>query len=120
MGRCARRTSRRGPPPRRRARALPPRRAALRRPPSPFPCLKSVAPGGRGAVGSAVAECTCDEPFLALTCDEVGGCARPAGHDLAQLRADVMERDAVVGGDSRREAAVDELAVARPPHRLAV
>ena len=53
------------------------------------------------------------EPLLAVARDAVGRRAGPARHDLAQLGADVVEPDAVVRRDALREAAVDELAVAR-------
>ena len=62
---------------------------------------------------AALGELARVERLFALPRDAIGGRAGAAGDDLDQLRADVVQRDAVVGGDALREAGVDELAVAR-------
>ena len=60
------------------------------------------------------------EALLAVARDAIGRRAGPARDDLAQLGADVVEPDAVVGCDAFREPAVDKLAKARPAELLAV
>src|SRR5262249_31761687 len=60
------------------------------------------------------------DPLFACPRDAVGGGAGAAGDDLAQLGADEVQADAVVGREALGEAVVDELAVAGPARRLAV
>src|SRR4051794_16498841 len=60
------------------------------------------------------------EPLLARSRHAVGRRTGPACDDLAQLVADEVEPHAVVGREPFREAAVDELAVARAAALLAV
>src|SRR4051794_34478729 len=60
------------------------------------------------------------ERLLPAARDAVGRRAGAARDDLRELRADVVQAHAVVGGDPLREAALDQLAVARPAELLAV
>src|SRR5207248_4103685 len=60
------------------------------------------------------------ERSLAAAIDPVCRSSRTNGNDLRELGAAEAQPDAVVCGDSRRKAVVDELAVARPAAFLAV
>ena len=60
------------------------------------------------------------ERLCASSSDAVGRRAGPARDDLLELGSDVVEPDAVVGGDALGKARRHELAVARPARRLAV
>src|SRR4051812_35971302 len=72
------------------------------------------------SMGLRGGELACIETLLACSGHPIRRCTGPARDDLAQLVADEVEPHAVVGREPFREAAVDELAVARAAALLAV
>src|SRR5262245_49287721 len=71
--------------------------------------------------GWALAACLRPSPplrrskfLLAVGCHSIRGRTGTAGHDLRQLRANVVQGDAVVGSDPLYQSAVDQLTVPRP------